>query len=122
MTDNNFIIMVGPRYSLEDVSSGVSSIKLEKGCGDIIGPERPRPYYNHHDGVEVPDPIAGPIIRHTLTDCYQARCETCGRKCKVYKRKNEPAMWRWARMHRCANLNQVGDTTYVPPKTDRRPW
>lgn len=88
--------LVGPRYSGNDLRVGQGpTFVLEAGAGVNRGGWAGR------KPVQIPTPIAGPIGRHPLWGKWIAGCSSCGEHSKLYARKNEPSLFRWAYNHRC---------------------
>jgi hypothetical protein len=90
--------LTGPRFALSPMSFRV-------GAGDTYLLE-----FSTHFGADVtiPEMIAGPVARlhfHPLgpnvKDEFEAVCQCCKARSKVYKRRNEPSLRRWAHAHRC---------------------
>lgn len=104
MSDDHFNAeyIVGPRYRIKDITSGVGgTCKLEKERG--MGGDSE--FGQWQEPIELPRPVAGAIQRafwdNGAGKGWVAQCELCSEHCKPYKKKNESSLWRWARNHRC---------------------
>lgn len=108
--------IVGPRYRMADVTTGVRSVKLEQDRG-MGGSKEGGGFHAAHEPIEVPRAIAGAIRRSVWQNGatkgqprWVASCQLCAEHSKGYTRKNEPALWRWARGHRCSTVQHIPDS------------
>ena len=95
-------LIVGPRYNTADTrAGGHGTVVLEVNALFATGIQ---------PTIELPVPVAGPIARIELPEGdyrskqwgrYFAQCLSCLSKGRFYRRKNEPAMFKWAHAHRC---------------------
>lgn len=100
-------LIVGPRFQftraeMEAEENPLKFPGLRSGAGPSVVIDRM--------------PISGPIVRKRdyTSDpeggtLWRAECLLCGDDSKLYRRKNEPALFNWAVKHRCPPK----DVTYV---------
>ena len=87
-------ILVGPRYRYDDARHGADRTFLLETDGAVKG-------FDPHAVVQIPKPVAGAIWRRGYGKHWFCWCESCHAITRTYKRKNEPALRKWAHQHRC---------------------
>lgn len=99
--------LVSEWVKLMEHTHGVS-FRNGNGSTLLVQPEGcviPGPYFTEKGGIKH---VAGPVVRFTygrgnesVPTTYAAECDHCGDQSKHYRKKNEPALQRWASNHRC---------------------
>lgn len=102
------IAIQGERYRYPD------QVRSGSGGSVVIEPD-PERWGSNRNGVQLPQPVAGPIFRVTrrvpirrtdgagfdLRFRHVAHCAGCGCVSKEYKNQREPMIFGWAARHRC---------------------